>query len=79
VDSLTAFWAGCYFWLRLAHAAVYLLGVPLVRTITFTLGYMAIAGIFLGSGQVTAARAAPCAATRHKFYDMSAAEKAPVI
>ena len=45
-NAMTAFWAGCYFWLRLAHAAVYLLGVPLVRTIIFTLGYIAMVGIF---------------------------------
>jgi uncharacterized MAPEG superfamily protein len=40
-NAMTAFWAGCYFWLRLAHAAVYLLGIPLVRTLIFTLGYVA--------------------------------------
>src|SRR5712672_2087810 len=45
-NAMTAFWAGCYFWLRLAHAAVYLLGIPLVRTVIFTLGYVAVAGIF---------------------------------
>src|ERR1700712_4098285 len=45
-DAMTAFWATCFFWLRLAHAAVYLLGIPLIRTIIFTLGYVAIAGIF---------------------------------
>ena len=45
-DAMTAFWAACYFWLRLAHAIVYLLGIPLIRTIIFTLGYVAIAGIF---------------------------------
>ncbi len=39
-------WAACYFWLRLAHAAVYLLGIPLVRTLIFTLGYVAIVGMF---------------------------------
>lgn len=43
----TAFWAICYFWLRLAHAVVYLLGIPYVRTVIFTLGYVAIVGIFL--------------------------------
>jgi hypothetical protein len=43
---MTAFWATCHFWLRLAHAAVFLLGLPLVRTILFTLGYIAVAGIF---------------------------------
>jgi uncharacterized MAPEG superfamily protein len=45
-DAMTAFWAMSYFWLRLAHAVVYLLGLPLVRTIIFTLGYVAVAGIF---------------------------------
>ena len=45
-NAMTAFWATCYFWLRLAHAVVYLLGIPLVRTIIFTLGYVAVAGIF---------------------------------
>jgi uncharacterized MAPEG superfamily protein len=42
----TAFWAVSYFWLRLAHAVVYLLGMPYVRTLIFTLGYVAIVGIF---------------------------------
>jgi uncharacterized MAPEG superfamily protein len=45
-NAMTAFWAASYFWLRLAHAAVYLLGIPLVRTILFTLGYVAIVGLF---------------------------------
>jgi uncharacterized MAPEG superfamily protein len=30
-DAMTAFWAGCYFWLRLAHAIVYMLGAPQFR------------------------------------------------
>ena len=45
-NAMTAFWATCYFWLRLAHAVVFLLGFPLVRTVLFTLGYIAVAGIF---------------------------------
>ena len=45
-NAITAFWAACYFWLRLAHAIVYLIGIPLIRTIIFTLGYVAILGIF---------------------------------
>jgi uncharacterized MAPEG superfamily protein len=45
-NAMTAFWATCYFWLRLAHAVVFLFGFPLVRTILFTLGYIAVAGIF---------------------------------
>ena len=45
-DAMTAFWAACFFWLRLTHAVVYLLGVPYIRTFVFTLGYFAVAGIF---------------------------------
>jgi uncharacterized MAPEG superfamily protein len=45
-NAMTAFWATCYFWLRLAHAVVFLLGFPLVRTVLFTLGYIAVAGLF---------------------------------
>ena len=42
----TAFWAVSFFSLRLAHAVVYLLGIPYVRTVIFTLGYVAVVGIF---------------------------------
>jgi uncharacterized MAPEG superfamily protein len=45
-DAMTAFWTMCFFWLRIAHAVVYLLAVPYVRTLVFTLGFVAIAGIF---------------------------------
>jgi uncharacterized MAPEG superfamily protein len=45
-NAMTAFWTICFFWLRLAHAAVYLLGVPYVRTVIFTLGFVCVVGIF---------------------------------
>jgi uncharacterized MAPEG superfamily protein len=45
-DAMTAFWAMSFFWLRLAHAVVYLLAVPYVRTLVFTLGFVSIVGIF---------------------------------
>ncbi|TAK51101.1 MAG: MAPEG family protein [Betaproteobacteria bacterium] len=45
-NSMTAFWAACFFWARVAHAVVYLLGVPYVRTVVFTFGFVAIGGIF---------------------------------
>jgi uncharacterized MAPEG superfamily protein len=45
-DAMTAFWAASFFWLRLAHAVVYLLAVPYVRTLIFTLGFVAEIGIF---------------------------------
>jgi uncharacterized MAPEG superfamily protein len=45
-DAMTAFWAMSFFWLRVAHAVVYLLGVPYLRTLIFTLGFVCVAGIF---------------------------------
>ena len=45
-NAMTAFWAMAYFWLRIAHAVIYLLGIPYLRTVVFTLGYVAIVGIF---------------------------------
>jgi|SRR5271169_6218896 len=45
-NATTAFWAMSFFWLRLAHAVVYLFGVPYLRTLIFTLGYVAVVGIF---------------------------------
>ena len=45
-NATTAFLATSFFWLRLAHAVVYLLGVPYLRTVIFTLGYVAVIGIF---------------------------------
>jgi uncharacterized MAPEG superfamily protein len=45
-NAMTAFWATSFFWLRLAHAVVYLFAVPYIRTLVFTLGFVAVAGIF---------------------------------
>ena len=45
-NAMTAFWAACFFWLRLVHAAVYLFALPYVRTLVFTLGFVAVAGLF---------------------------------
>lgn len=45
-NGVTAFCAAAFFWLRLAHAVVYLLGIPYVRTVLFTLGFFAVTGIF---------------------------------
>ena len=45
-NAMTAFWAAGFFWLRLTHAVVYLLAIPYVRTIVFTLAYFAVAGTF---------------------------------
>ena len=45
-NEMTAFWAAYFFWVRLAHAVVYILGIPFVRTLIFVLGFVAIAGLF---------------------------------
>lgn len=45
-NPMTTFWAMWFFWMRLAHAVVYLLAVPYLRTLVFTLGFVAVAGVF---------------------------------
>lgn len=45
-NAMTAFWAMFFFWMRLVHAIVYLLAIPYLRTLVFTLGFVAVAGIF---------------------------------
>ena len=44
-NAMTAFRV-MSFWMRLAHAVVYLTTVPYVRTLVFTLGFAAVAGSF---------------------------------
>jgi len=45
-NATTAFLATSFFWVRLAHAVVYLLGIPYLRTLLFTFGYIAVIGLF---------------------------------
>lgn len=45
-NEMTAFWAMFFFWMRAAHALVYLFAIPYLRTVVFTLGFVAVAGIF---------------------------------
>ena len=45
-NAMTAFWAACFFWLRLAHAGRLLARRSYVRTLIFTLGFVAIVGMF---------------------------------
>jgi len=46
-DATTAFCAISFFWLRLVHAVVYGLGLPFIRTVVFTLGWIAVVVLFL--------------------------------
>ena len=42
-----------YFWARLAHAVVYTMGVPILRTLAFTVGFLAqIALVFAVFGKL---------------------------
>ncbi|MEM7057962.1 MAG: MAPEG family protein [Pseudomonadota bacterium] len=46
-NETTAMWAMVYFFARLAHAAVFWLGIPFVRTLAFLAGLVATLAIFL--------------------------------
>jgi uncharacterized MAPEG superfamily protein len=46
-DWMTGFWTISYFWLRVAHAVIYLLGIPYLRTLIFVLGYVCGIGLFV--------------------------------
>ena len=46
-NSMTAFWAMSYFWIRLAHAIVFIAAIPYIRTILFVLGYVCVIGLFV--------------------------------
>ena len=46
-NGTTAFLTMSFFWLRVAHAIIYWAAIPYVRTIIFTLGYVAVAGLFI--------------------------------
>ncbi len=44
--STTATLVMAYFWLRVIHAVVYWFAVPYVRTLSFTLGWLCVVGLF---------------------------------
>ena len=46
-NATTAFLAMSFFWLRLAHAVVYWFGIPFIRTLIFTLGFVMVLGLFI--------------------------------
>ncbi len=45
-NATTAFLCASFFWLRLVHAAVFLAGIPYIRTVIFTLAWIAEVGLF---------------------------------
>jgi uncharacterized MAPEG superfamily protein len=45
--TTTAVACAVYFWARLVHAIVYALGIPVLRTVAFTVGWLACAVLVL--------------------------------
>jgi uncharacterized MAPEG superfamily protein len=45
--AMTAFACALYFWARLAHVVVYTLGIPVLRTLSFTASFVAEALLVL--------------------------------
>lgn len=45
-NAMTAIWAMVFFWARVAHAIIYMVGIPYLRTIAFTIGFIAVFGLF---------------------------------
>jgi uncharacterized MAPEG superfamily protein len=48
-DGMTALWTMGFFWLRLAHAVVYWLAIPFIRTILFVLSFVCVVGLFVAA------------------------------
>ena len=46
-NATTAFLTISFFWLRVVHAIVYWTAIPYIRTIVFTLGFLAVVGLFV--------------------------------
>jgi uncharacterized MAPEG superfamily protein len=46
-NDVTAVCAQVFFWARLAHALVFYAGIPFVRTLAFTAGFIAEIVIFI--------------------------------
>jgi uncharacterized MAPEG superfamily protein len=46
-NGTTALLVMSFFWLRLAHAVVYWFGIPFIRTLIFTLSFLAVLGLFI--------------------------------
>jgi uncharacterized MAPEG superfamily protein len=46
-DQSTALWCAVFFWARVGHAIVYILGIPFARTIAFAAGNVALILLFI--------------------------------
>ena len=46
-NEMTALWALLFFWIRVAHAIIFMAGIPFLRTLVFTAGFVCVAGLFV--------------------------------
>ena len=46
-SNVTAIACASYFWARLAYAVIYAMGIPVLRTLLFTVGFLAQAALVL--------------------------------
>ncbi|MBT6202355.1 MAG: MAPEG family protein [Rhodospirillaceae bacterium] len=46
-DESTALWAAVFFWARVAHAVVYIAGIPYARSLAFAAGNVALILLFV--------------------------------
>lgn len=46
-NATTAMWAMVFFWARVAHAVVYFLGIPYIRTLVYLVGFVAVIMLFV--------------------------------
>lgn len=46
-NAMTALWTQAFFYMRIAHAVVYLTAIPYLRTLVFTGGFVALCALFL--------------------------------
>ncbi len=44
-STMTAVWTALFFWTRLVHAVVYILGIPYLRTAIFAIGFLSVLGL----------------------------------
>ena len=45
-NAMTALWCMVFFWARLAHAVIHILGIAYLRTLAFLVGFVALIGVF---------------------------------
>ena len=45
-NATTALFCAVFFWMRLLHAVVFLVAIPYIRTVIYTIAWLALVGLF---------------------------------